>query len=538
MGSFDDNRSDETTLDGIKISQLPAATNIDVGDVVAGVVGGRTKKIDVKLLKGQKGEPGPKGDRGESGAPGVVGPQGEPGPEGPQGPQGPQGPEGPQGPAGPVGPEGPQGEKGDTGAGLQITDEVETYEDLPTNLTLGDVGKAYIVSDEGKLYVWTGNAFPPKGEGSAFVGPEGPQGPQGEPGKDGSDATVDIQQTTGTSTTAVMSQDATTRAVDAEAKARVDAISAETTAREAAVSAEAEARTEAIGAETTARTKAIQALQTQVQADLQNYYTKTQTDQMISAIPKFAIAVVDSLPTTGISDTTVYLLKTGEESQNLYTEYIHVNGAWEELGTQTVDLTDYYTKTEADNQFATKTSLSSLSQTVEEVQTGLGNVYTKTESNNLYVPKTAISQSTGTSETAIMSQKAVSDELGKKLNMSDPINTFFLGSSKLATSLTDISWAHIDIPAGSYVGLIRLRTTMPDKDDTINFKLAMGSSTGNTFFNASLFIPPHNPETTATFYNFIVYGSTKTDIAGCKLYVWCTSGATLDRVNYDFQKIA
>ncbi len=309
-------------MEGTKISELPSASQINAGDVVAGVVNGNTSKIDVELLKGQKGDPGE-------------------------------------------------------------------------------------------------------------AGPEGPQGPQGEPGKDGSDATVDIQQTTGTSTTAVMSQDATTRAVDAEAKARVDAISAETTAREAAVSAEAEARTEAIGAETTARTKAIQALQTQVQADLQNYYTKTQTDQMISAIPKFAIQPVDSLPTENISDTTVYLLKTGEDSQNLYTEYIHVNNVWEELGTQAVDLTDYYTKTEADNQFATKTSLNSLSQTVEEVQTGLGNVYTKTESNNLYVPKTttvngkalssditipipSVVNATGTSTTAAISQKAATDALNTK----------------------------------------------------------------------------------------------------------------------------
>lgn len=81
--------------------------------------------------------------------------------------------------------------------------------------------------------------------------------------------------------------------------------------------------------------------------NLTNYYLKSETysqseiNQRLSAIPKFAIQVVSSLPTSNISTTTVYLLKTGEEEDNLYTEYIYVNSAWEYLGKQTVDLTGY-----------------------------------------------------------------------------------------------------------------------------------------------------------------------------------------------------
>lgn len=99
---------------------------------------------------------------------------------------------------------------------------------------------------------------------------------------------------------------------------------------------------------------------------LVNYYTKSETysqeeiNQMVSAIPKFAIEVVDVLPTESISTTTIYLLITGEESQNLYTEYIYVNNIWEKLGTQELDLTDYYNKTEVDsllNQKANQTDL-------------------------------------------------------------------------------------------------------------------------------------------------------------------------------------
>lgn len=94
--------------------------------------------------------------------------------------------------------------------------------------------------------------------------------------------------------------------------------------------------------------------------DLVYYYTKTQVDgkvsdleSKISAIPKFAISVVDDLPTSGISATTIYLKKTSTtETGNLYTEYIYVNNAWESLGTQTLDLSDYATKTYVDTKIA------------------------------------------------------------------------------------------------------------------------------------------------------------------------------------------
>lgn len=79
-----------------------------------------------------------------------------------------------------------------------------------------------------------------------------------------------------------------------------------------------------------------------------NYYNKTKIDEMISTIPKFSISPVDELPTEDISLTTVYLLKESEDSSNLYTEYIYVNGGWEPLGTQTVDLAGYETTSDVE----------------------------------------------------------------------------------------------------------------------------------------------------------------------------------------------
>ena len=65
---------------------------------------------------------------------------------------------------------------------------------------------------------------------------------------------------------------------------------------------------------------------------------------MISAIPKFSIQVVQSLPGSGISTTTIYLTPSGGGSGNSYSEYIYVNSQWELIGSTAVDLSDYYTK--------------------------------------------------------------------------------------------------------------------------------------------------------------------------------------------------
>ena len=95
---------------------------------------------------------------------------------------------------------------------------------------------------------------------------------------------------------------------------------------------------------------------TKAVSDLTNYYTKsdlytsTEVDNLISTIPKFKIEVVQSLPTTNISNNTIYLLKSSTTSGNLYTEYIYINSNWEELGTQEVNLSGYATTTWTTNQ--------------------------------------------------------------------------------------------------------------------------------------------------------------------------------------------
>jgi hypothetical protein len=66
------------------------------------------------------------------------------------------------------------GMQGPAGRGLNLNGAVQTYANLPTNLSASDSGKAYLVNADGKLYVWDGTKFPANGSGVSFQGPAGP----------------------------------------------------------------------------------------------------------------------------------------------------------------------------------------------------------------------------------------------------------------------------------------------------------------------------------------------------------------------------
>ncbi|QPL13594.1 minor tail protein [Gordonia phage Clap] len=65
------------------------------------------------------------------------------------------------------------GVPGPPGAGVQLDGAVATYANLPTGLGLADAGKAYIVQGNGKLYVWSGTAWPTEPNGADFRGQTG-----------------------------------------------------------------------------------------------------------------------------------------------------------------------------------------------------------------------------------------------------------------------------------------------------------------------------------------------------------------------------
>lgn len=103
-------------------------------------------------LKGDTGDTGPKGDTGDTGATGATG---------------------------------APGATGADGAGIEIAGSAATYAALPSGLGSGDAGNGYLVTADGKLYIWDGDSFPADGSGVAFQGPKGDKGDTGDTGATG-----------------------------------------------------------------------------------------------------------------------------------------------------------------------------------------------------------------------------------------------------------------------------------------------------------------------------------------------------------------
>ena len=126
-------------------------------------------------------------------------------------------------------------------------------------------------------------------------------------------------------------------------------------------------------------------------SDLVNYYNKSETltkaeiNALVSTIPKFNIEVVTVLPTSNISETTVYLVKSGDDDTNLYTEYIRTNDKWEKLGTQTVDLTGYATEAWVNDVLASYVKTVDMEAYVTEVLDGY---LTKKDADDTYLTHT------------------------------------------------------------------------------------------------------------------------------------------------------
>lgn len=92
--------------------------------------------------------------------------------------------------------------------------------------------------------------------------------------------------------------------------------------------------------------------------NLSNYYLKTETytqsevNDLVSQLASLSIDIVETLPTTDISTTTIYLINAS--GTNNYNQWMYINNAWANIGSTSVDLTNYYTKTQTDTLLADK----------------------------------------------------------------------------------------------------------------------------------------------------------------------------------------
>lgn len=86
--------------------------------------------------------------------------------------------------------------------------------------------------------------------------------------------------------------------------------------------------------------------------NLSNYYLKTETytqsevNDLISQLASLSVEIVETLPTSDISTTTIYLINVPDTTN--YVQWMYINNAWANIGSTSVDLTNYYTKTQTD----------------------------------------------------------------------------------------------------------------------------------------------------------------------------------------------
>lgn len=85
-----------------------------------------------------------------------------------------------------------------------------------------------------------------------------------------------------------------------------------------------------------------------LETGLSNVYTKQQTDNAIAAaiaaVDHLSREIVGTLPENANENVIYMVLREGGAGQDVYNEYMYINGAWEIIGDTSVDLTDYAKK--------------------------------------------------------------------------------------------------------------------------------------------------------------------------------------------------
>ena len=102
-----------------------------------------------------------------------------------------------------------------------------------------------------------------------------------------------------------------------------------------------------------------------------NYATVEYVEAEIAKIDTSLFIAVETLPNTDIDIHKIYIMPSNNpEEGNIFTEYIYANDKWEAIGTANIDLSNYYTKSQATNLFQSKGQY----YTKAEVNTMVGNI--------------------------------------------------------------------------------------------------------------------------------------------------------------------
>ena len=153
------------------------------------------------------------------------------------------------------------------------------------------------------------------------------------PGSDGTMTEAEVQQAIND-----LNRDVTNLGKDLDA---VEEIVGKESTGEGVASTGLIRRVEALEAQDGVLAGEIDALET----SLTNVYTKTETDsaiaKAIAAVDHLSREIVETLPENA-SEKVIYMVRREDGTgQDVYNEYMYINGAWEIIGDTSVDLTGY-----------------------------------------------------------------------------------------------------------------------------------------------------------------------------------------------------
>lgn len=125
---------------------------------------------------------------------------------------------------------------------------------------------------------------------------------------------------------------------------------------------------------------------------LQN--AKNYAQELFNQVTSFSIIKCKSLPINDIKTMTIYLLEIDPEQDDLFEEYMYIDGKWEKIGNTRIDLSDYVTKA------LLQSTVDSINQAINNLRTQLQNSISSLKSkhdqdiqdinddlNNNYKPK-------------------------------------------------------------------------------------------------------------------------------------------------------
>lgn len=198
--------------------------------------------------------------------------------------------------------------------------------------------------------------------------------------------------------------------------------------------------------------------------NLLNYYTKEEIGNMFSGNVSFQF--VTELPETGVENTVYFVSNSSGTAGNLFDEYVWtINATWEQLGSVSVDLSDYYTKAEVDGLLPDMT-----------------NYYTKTDLSGRIIPEGNLSNfsGNGASLTLVGQQNGQNNEVS--INFNNGIN----GVAGTIYKMTG-SWTNIYYKNGFYdlIGYEpqKVRWNFDDVQTQISGKNLVTALTGTNTLN-------------------------------------------------------